>query len=217
MDLELAGIVINYGMATKFIKVLKREGLSGGTVVLGTGTAYQRIWSYLGLSDVRKEVLFCVGEKEKIRSALDKINLEFKLYKPHHGIAYTLPLCEAVGLNSCRQSGWTPAEKEEKGMYHVITTIVDKGKGNDVVEAANKAGSRGATILNGRGSGTHETAKLFLMEIEPEKEVVIIISAENLTQNIVESIRKALDIEKPGHGIIYVQQVSKTYGLYTEE
>lgn len=99
-------------------------------------------------------------------------------------------------------------------MYNLIYTVVDRGKGEFVVKAANKAGSRGATIINGRGSGIHETSKVFAMEIEPEKEIVLIISPSNLTDSIVSSIRDELKINEPGNGIIFVQDVNKAYGLY---
>ena len=101
-------------------------------------------------------------------------------------------------------------------MYNVITIIVNKGKGEDVIEAAVKAGSLGGTIINGRGSGIHETSKLFNMEIEPEKENVIIISRQEKTDAIVESIKEHVEIEKPGNGIIFVQEVSSVYGLFEE-
>ena len=99
-------------------------------------------------------------------------------------------------------------------MYHAITTIVEKGKAEEVIEAATKAGSKGGTIINGRGSGIHETSKLFSMDIEPEKEIVLILSEAEMTQAIVSSIGERLKINEPGNGIIYVQDVNKTYGLY---
>ena len=101
-------------------------------------------------------------------------------------------------------------------MYNVITVIVDKGRGDDAIEAATKAGSQGGTIINSRGSGIHETSKVFAMEIEPEKEVVIILSKNDKTSDIVGSIREELKLDKPGNGILFVQDINKTYGLYEE-
>lgn len=98
-------------------------------------------------------------------------------------------------------------------MYQVITIIVDKGNAEDVVRAAEKAGSKGGTILNGRGSGVHETSKVFAMEIELEKEIVLILSEVEKTEAIISSIRKDLKIDEPGNGIIFVQDVNKTYGI----
>ncbi len=103
---------------------------------------------------------------------------------------------------------------EAETMHKVITVIVDKGKAEDVIDAATKAGSKGGTIMNGRGSGIHETSKLFSMDIEPEREIVIILSETSKTEAIVSSIRKDLDMDKPGNGIIYIQDVNKVYGIY---
>ena len=51
------------------------------------------------------------------------------------------------------------------------------------------------------------------MDIEPEKEIVLILSERKGAQAIIASIGEKLDIEKPGKGIIFVQEVSKVYGL----
>jgi nitrogen regulatory protein PII len=82
------------------------------------------------------------------------------------------------------------------------------------VEAAAKAGSKGATIINARGSGIHETSRLFAMDIEPEKEIVLIVSDSDSTDHIVASIRENFQIEKPGNGIVFVQNVTQAYGLF---
>lgn len=99
-------------------------------------------------------------------------------------------------------------------MYHVINVIVDKGRAEKVIDAANQAGSTGGTIINARGSGTHETSKLFAMDVEPERELVMIISECEKTDHIVASIRDHLKLDEPGNGIMFIQDANKTYGLY---
>lgn len=68
--------------------------------------------------------------------------------------------------------------------------------------------------MGARGSGIHETSKLFSMDIEPEKEIVLILSETDMTDAIVSSIRTQLKIDDPGKGIIYIQNVNKVYGIY---
>ena len=99
-------------------------------------------------------------------------------------------------------------------MYNLICIIVERGFAEDVIDAAKAAGSRGGTVIHGRGSGIHETSKLFAMEIEPEKEIVIIVSEKTVTDGIVASIRDKMKIDEPGKGVIFVQNVTATYGLY---
>ncbi len=211
MELELISLIVNIGMGSKMLKKAKSYGIHGGTILLAKGTVNSKIWDYLGLSDIQKEIVYMVAEKKLSYEVLEKLNEEFKLYKPNHGIAYTTSIGSAIGTKGDHK---TEVEgREETTMYQVITTIVDKGKAEDVIDAARKAGSKGGTIINGRGSGIHETSKVFHMDIEPEKEIVIILSEHEMTEGIVSVIREELKIDEPGKGIIYVQDVNQTYGI----
>ena len=55
----------------------------------------------------------------------------------------------------------------------LIVSIVRKGWGSTVLQAAVKAGARGGTVMSGRGAGIHEQERIFGMSIEPEKEIVL--------------------------------------------
>jgi nitrogen regulatory protein PII len=214
INIELIYVIIDFGLASKLIKTAKKYGVSGGTVVLGKGTVNNRILNFLGLSDIRKEIVLMVADKETAYQALEKLNKLFEFSKPNHGIAFTTSLRAVIGTRRLKCENTGNERGVDATMYHLITVIVDKDKGEDVIEAATKAGSKGGTIINGRGSGIHETSKLFSMQIEPEKEIVLILSEIERTDAIVSTIREQLEIEKPGNGIIYVQDVNRTYGIY---
>jgi nitrogen regulatory protein PII len=214
VDIELICVITNFGMGSKILKTAKSCGVHGGTITLARGTANNRILDYLGLSDVRKEILYMATEKDVADRVLDRVNQEFKLYKPNHGIAFTTTICKTAGLRISKCDNEERERGENNTMYQVITIIVEKGKAEDVIEAAMKAGSKGGTIVCGRGSGLHETSKLFSMDIEPEKEIVIILSEVEMTDAITTAIRNDLKIDEPGKGIIYVQDVNQTYGIY---
>lgn len=209
---ELISVVVSSGLGSKVIKEAKSSGITGATVMLGRGTVKNPSSDYLGLSDTRKEIVLMVSGRDTARSAAAALNEKFRFDKPGRGIAFTTAVCEVTGTGSCRRC--ITGERGGDTVYNIITTIVDKGKAEDVIDAAVKAGSKGGTIVNARGSGIHETSKLFSMTIEPEKEIVLIISENEATEAIIDSIRAGLKIEEPGNGIIYVQQVSSAYGLY---
>ena len=81
------------------------------------------------------------------------------------------------------------------------------------MDVAREAGARGGTIINARGSGIHETATFLNMEIEPEKEIVLMLIATPKAEGIINAIRDELKIDQPGNGILFVQDVDETYGL----
>lgn len=212
-DLELICIIVNFGLGSKVIHTAKKHGIAGSTAFFGKGTVNDDILEFLGLNDVRKELVLMLAKKTTAYQALEALDKKFEFEKPNHGIAFTTSVCNVVGTRSYKCGGIT-----ERGvnntMYQAITVIVDKGKAEYVIDAATKAGSRGGTILNARGSGIHETSKLFSMDIEPEKEIVLILSEREKTEAIVASIRNNLKIDEPGNGIIFIQNVNETYGLY---
>ena len=97
--------------------------------------------------------------------------------------------------------------------YDLIVTIVNKGYSMDVIDASKEAGAEGGTILHGRGSGVHDTAKLFGIRIEPEKEVVLTLINNTKTQQVVDSISEKVNINKPGKGIIFVLDIKQVAGI----
>lgn len=214
IDIELICVIVNYGIGSKILKTAKKNGIHGVTITIAKGTVQNKILQYMGLSEVKKEMLYMVADKETAYKVLDVLNAEYKFDKPNHGIAFTTSICAAAGTKIFKLDYVKRERGEDITMYQVITSIVDKGKAEDVIEAASKAGSKGGTIIKGRGSGIHETSKLFSMDIEPEKEIVIILSETSMTEQIVTSIRETMSIDEPGKGIIYIQDTNKTYGIY---
>ncbi|GAB6086585.1 P-II family nitrogen regulator [Alkaliphilus crotonatoxidans] len=211
---ELLCVIVNYGLASKVIKHAKNYGVTGGVIFLGKGTIQNPILEFLELNEARREIILMAATKETAYTALDELNKKFRFDKPHHGIAFSTSVMNILGTKNLTCTDVKECRKMENQKYNLIFVVVDRGKAEFVVDAANKAGSRGATIINARGSGIHETSKLFSMEIEPEKEIVLIISESSRTEPIAASIRNNLEIDKPGNGIIFIQDINKTIGLY---
>ncbi|WP_179295368.1 P-II family nitrogen regulator [Bacillus sp. FJAT-45350] len=102
---------------------------------------------------------------------------------------------------------------ENKVLYDLIVSIVNKGYSEKVVEASKQAGAEGGTILYGRGTGIHEQAKLFNIAIEPEKELVLTLIDRDKTDEVLESIMVNAELNKPGKGIAFVLEVERTIGI----
>ncbi|HPZ17826.1 MAG TPA: P-II family nitrogen regulator [Fervidobacterium sp.] len=205
---------MNFGLGSKVVKSAKHHGFTGGTIALAKGTVSSRILNFIGLSDIRREVVCLLSDKSTVYQALEEMNKEFGFDKPNRGIAFTTTIRSVFGSKSIVFEDTKAERSEDKTMYNLITVIVDKGKAEEVIDAANKAGAKGGTIINARGSGIHESGKILSMEIEPEKEIVMILSERDMTESIVSAIREAIKIDEPGNGILFVQDVNKTYGIY---
>ena len=116
--------------------------------------------------------------------------------------------------DSEKQIGINMAQRlEEESMFKKLTVIVDLGMSGDVMDIALKAGVRGGTILHGRGTGAETATNLFGIEIEPEKELVIILMPNDLVNKVVDALTQELNLDEPGKGILFVEPVVETRGL----
>ena len=217
---DLICCVVKMGDASKTIKCAKKYGVKGGTINIGRGTVGSHFLGMLGITEVRKEIVTMIVEDELASEAIRGISHDMDFDKPHHGIAFSYSVKEFIGSRNKLVSDAKITNGGKTGMsdesYSIIYVVVDKGKAEDVVEAAKIAGARGGTIFNARGSGIHETQKLFSIAIEPEKEVVFILTKTEIKDAVVESIRSKMGLDEPGRGILFVLEVNEVHGLYTE-
>lgn len=209
--LEMLVVIVEHNKASKVLHLADEKGVTASVAMLGRGTASRTIFDYLGLNDKKKAVLMLFGKTEEITDLADYLVEKLEMDKPNHGIAYIESAFNVFGTED--NANGSENIKRGENMYNAIYTIVEKGNADDVIEAAQKAGSRGGTVMHARGSGSEEARKVFNMLIEPEKEIVLIISEEAKTKDIVESIRKETQIEEEGKGIIFITRVEQTYGF----
>jgi len=211
---ELVYVIVKFGMGSKVLQSAKEFGFRGGTVCIGRGTVSNPILKFLALEDTRKEILLFGADMITAEAAMAKLNEKFRFDKPNHGIAFATAACQIVGMSCYLGDHAGKEENMEESRYQNIITIVNKGKAEEVIEAAQKAGSKGGTIMNARGSGIHETSKVFNMEIEPEKEMIMILAKRDEADKIVKAISESQKLDQPGNGIVFIQNVERTYGIY---
>jgi nitrogen regulatory protein PII len=205
-------VITACGNGSRVMNISKKYGVRGGTVTLGRGTVRNRLLNFLELCDTHREIAIMVSSSLTAARALTGLGAALRFEKKGHGIAVIIPLDNVFGIS--HMPGESIEQEEKSNMYKAIFTIVERGQAESVMDAATAAGARGGTIVNARGSGIHETSKLFTMEIEPEKEIVMIITESDHADAITSAIRKAVHIDEPGRGIIFTTDVSQALGLY---
>ena len=213
-NFNLICVIVNFGLGSDVLKLSKQHGVTGGTIFLGKGTVKSAILELLELSESRKEIVLMAAEAAIEDTVLEELNKKLKFSKPNHGIAFTTSIKCIMGITSCGCKIDNESGGVENPMYNLIMAIVERGKAEAAIEAARDAGARGGTIIHARGSGIHETSKIFSIEIEPEKEIALIISESTLSDKIASSISDRLNINEPGNGVIFIQSINKVYGLY---
>ena len=97
--------------------------------------------------------------------------------------------------------------------YCMITAIVKKGFSETAMSAARGAGARGGTVLNARGTGSAEATHFLGMTIEPEKEILLILTETEARDEIMKAINRAAGLNTPGNGIAIALPVEDVAGL----
>ncbi|MBI5208594.1 MAG: P-II family nitrogen regulator [Elusimicrobia bacterium] len=96
---------------------------------------------------------------------------------------------------------------------HLVTAIVQHHLGGAVIDAALKGGATGATYYYAQGTGVRQTLGTAAENIEIGKRVVSILVAPVHTEKVLQAVIAAGEIDKPGGGVAYVQEVVQAVGF----
>lgn len=209
--------IVDFGQGTKFFSQAKKAGVKEGTFFLGTGTRKSHLLDLLGINEVRKEILMMAIDSEIEDEVYERLNKKFDLNKPNHGIAFSISLSRAMKILDSGYELKSGEQEVSEMKYEAIFTIVNKGLLDEVLEAAESAGSTGGTVIHGRGANSQEKETLFHIPIEPEKEIVLILALKEKTDDIINSIKERLNILEKGTGIIFTLEVNKALGLFSNQ
>lgn len=95
----------------------------------------------------------------------------------------------------------------------MITAVVQSKLGDEVVDAAIKAGATGATYYAAEGTGIRQRLGPQATSIEASKRVVHIVVEQGDADAVFAAVVKAGKLEDPGQGFACVQEVLKAVGF----
>lgn len=222
MPFELSNLIMVCSIVERehgshILSISRQVGATCGTVFQGRGCVRDRLLNMLGIEERRKEVCITIMPEMFETDFYERIQMHTQFKKPDTGVVFSVPLKSVLGIQKLPGHVKTIKEGERNMGTDAIFIIVDDGLAQDVMHVAKNHGATGGTIIHARGSGTHEHEKLFNMDIEPEKEIILILSQMELTSSIVEALNTSFEIDKPGHGVIFVIETSRTLGLLGQQ
>ena len=87
--------------------------------------------------------------------------------------------------------------------FDLIITVVNRGFADKVMDVARAAGAKGGTVLLGRGTAAPDAEQLLGIVIQPEKEVVLILAAHDIKNDIMNAIMTNVGLSDPGQGVVF--------------
>ena len=101
--------------------------------------------------------------------------------------------------------------------YVLIIALVNTGFTELVMDAARSEGAQGGTVVHARGTGNKEMEKRFGIVITPDKEMVLILVKEKLSDKILKAIYDKAGLQTKGQGIAFSLPVEDVVGLKIDD
>ena len=99
----------------------------------------------------------------------------------------------------------------------LVSCVVPAGKGDVVLKAARDLGVGGGIVYHGRGTGIRERLGLLGIAVEAEKEIVVMMIANERRDMIIDELFQAAELDAPAAGYIYATSVDKAAVYIPEE
>lgn len=101
--------------------------------------------------------------------------------------------------------------------FQVIVCIVNNGFADEAMDAARAVGARGGTVMSARGTANLEAEKAFHIQIQPEKEMIMIIVSEDIKEDVMHALYRSVGTHTPAHGIAFAMPVDGVVGIGATE
>ena len=185
----------------------KPECGAGWNNSIREGTVPSKLLENLGVTEVHKEILVISASEELSNTLHDTLNEAFLFSKRNKGIAFTIPFKRWQKKSSEPET--INSSYNIDSSHYCIIVVVDKGRSKECVKSARAAGAKGGTLIHGRGAGI-PTNFYFPLVIEPQKDIVMIITTRDKVSTIRERIFPIWSSESR-HGILFTLRLQNKW------
>ena len=210
---DLIVVIVNLGKASRVLAEAKKIGITGGTISLAHGTVNSNLLRKLGLSEIRKEVLLMVSQRKHTVLTINHITDTFHLEEPNRGIIFSTPLSTVVGTHN-QLSDLHDTDPVSDPTHEMFMTIVPEGDGDTVVEVVRQGGGAGGTIIPAYGAFAETVTRVFGIEINSEKDIVINLVDKQMANQIEEELTRNIHFQDSDSGIMFSVDAQNVRGIY---
>lgn len=220
-DSRLLVSVVRRGRGDRVVALAREAGAKGSTVLMGRGTAQNRILQLLCLADTEKELVFTVASLQEMPGIVRALRSAPDLCKKMPGIGFivnvnmffhardTAEMIDSKARHENNPDNTMKCEFE----HELICVIANAGFADDIMRSARAAGATGGTILKARGTVNEQDSSFFGITIVPEKEMVLILVKRNSLEGILAAVRNCPCLTEPGAGIVFCMPVDSFFPL----
>ncbi len=219
-ELRLLVLITHTRFAEKASKMFSKTAMPMHYKTHAMGTASNEMMDILGLGSSDKNMIATILPKELAEEVLAKLHKELKMGSVNSGIAFTARL-SGISKLIVRMYNSTGANFEERKdeesvsetNYSMIAAIVNPGYSEEVMNAAREAGAGGGSVIHSRRIADERTVVSWGLDIQEEKEIVLIVTNNETKLPIMQAIGKACGVHSDAKGFVLSLPIESVIGL----
>ncbi len=213
--------IVGRGKGKKLMNVLDKNEIRLHVQTMGFGTAPSEMMDLMGLTSNNKDIVMSFGSNANVGALVQSFGDNFASYSEYGGLLMILKLSAANRLMVEILNRNKP-EDVPKGdvntmsnthKHNLIMITVGQGFVDEVMQEAKKAGATGGTVIKGRLADAEKLKELANIDIEEEREILLIMAPSNITGNIMEQVNSKFGLRSPARGIMCSIPIEKAYKI----
>ena len=219
--LEALIIILDVELEKTFLDICEDTGVPVALLTYGHGSVNSKIYEMLGYGGPKKAVAISINTNNISRMIMDQMQREIDLSRPGTGIAFTVNISsiskmlskvclEADKMERIGSADMVTAFNEP---YNLVIAIVNSGHFDQVMDAAKAAGASGGTLIHARSVGSREAIKYLGITVQPEKDLVLILTSREKKLPIMKNIIAEAGLNTPAAGCCFSLPVSEVLGV----
>lgn len=214
MDMRALVVIVTPVLAEVTRQIFKEAGAEVRYEIDGEGTASREWMDVLGLGSAAKKLLVGILPSAEADTLAEKLNKSLPLRKAGNGIVFTVPAEKMKDFAQLQQKEASLEDKiSEEKICYLVSIIANKGRSEDVMDAARTVGASGGTVIHGEDVRHHALVRAWGLRHSETKEIVLILSEASKVMGLMKAVTEQCGENEKVQARAFASQVDRVYGL----
>lgn len=213
--------IVGRNKGNKLITTLDKADIKMHLQTVGFGTAPSEMMDILGLSSNDKDIVLSYSAETNVKKLMSGFGDTFSSHYEYGGLLMILKPSAINRLTAEILSRHKNEEQELKESVKMssnhknslLIITVAQGFTDEVMHTAKKAGAMGGTVIKGRLAETERLKEVANIDIEEEREIILIMAPFDTATQIMEDVNKKFGLRTEARGIMSIIPVEKAYKI----
>ncbi len=220
-NIRMLVAITERGAGQELTRWMRARGVGYQMRCHGQGTAPSEVMDLLGLGSSEKDIVVSLGRESAVEQIVREYVDNMRTARRGKGLMMLLSP-NAVGRLIAAILSMNPsAEAEREGdtvmqnehRHSLILIAVNQGYSDPVMQTARRAGATGGTIVRAHLSGSGDSASLFGVPLQTEREIVAILAPDSIREQLMNDVNREHGLRTAAQGVICSLPVDRAFTI----